>query len=307
MDAYHQVQGRAMGSKLQIIATGPADTAQLVLGRAQARVAELEARWSRFEPNSDVSRVNRAAGSAVPVSDDTLELVERALVARDLSGGRFDPLMLQAITASGYDRTFVSIDMATSSRSNPRRLVMGSAAVDRKRRTVVVSAGAGFDPGGIGKGLAADIVAAEMVASGADGALVNLGGDIRCVGRGPAAGNWVIEVGDVIAGAPSRIVELADGGVASSTCRRRRWHNPSIAGGEAHHLIDPQTGRPAEAAATFVTVIAASCGDAEWLATAIAAEGRMPADPHMLGAATVMLTCANGDVFEHGHIDQFVR
>src|SRR4051794_29176352 len=76
------------------------------LAHALARVCELEGRWSRFLPDSEVSRVNAAAGSPVPVSSDTLLLAERALDGARLTGGRFDATLLHPLVAVGYDRDF---------------------------------------------------------------------------------------------------------------------------------------------------------------------------------------------------------
>lgn len=301
--------GRAMGSTAQVIVTGDRSTAEPIAAWAMNRIEELEERWSRFLSTSEVSAMNDSPGSAVAVSADTITLVERAIEARDMSGGRFDPTLLQAIQANGYDRTFVSIKTPPGMPAlDVRRIGLGTISANRAAGTVTVGAGCGFDPGGIGKGLAADLVAEEMIARGARGALVNLGGDLRCIGEGPASGTWVVAIGDVVAGVENQILELAEGAVASSTPQRRRWQNLTSDGVvDAHHLIDPTTGRSAERAANLVTVVAQRCADAEWLATAIAAEGALPQNPDMIGNAAVFLTNHLGDTFVHGAPEQFLR
>lgn len=309
LKGYAEKLDRAMGSDMQIIATGAPHKAAPIVDWARTRVDELEQLWSRFLATSEISQVNASPGTAVAVSAETIELVEQALAARELSAGRFDPTMLRAIAANGYDCTYVSIQAPDGpTRIDTRYLGFGQVEVDRVAGTVCVASDTGFDPGGIGKGLAADMVAAEMIERGADGALVNLGGDMRCIGRGPANGGWVIQVGDEVAGVAPRLVELSEGGIASSTCRRRRWVRPGRSGlVDAHHLLDPMTGRPAESAADFVSVIAANCADAEWLATAIAADGGLPADRSILGGAAVMLTDCEGRYVEFGPVARFVR
>ena len=86
-------------------------------------------------------------------------------------------------------------------------------------------AGVGFDPGGIGKGFAADLVLDELLAEGAGGACVNLGGDVRVGGLGPDGGDWTVTVEDPRdpAGPPLVTLLLADGAVATSSRCRRRW------------------------------------------------------------------------------------
>src|SRR6185503_2885871 len=88
---------------------------------------------------------------------------------------------------------------------------------------VRLPAGCGFDPGGIGKGLAADKVVADLIGAGAVGACVNLGGDLRVAGDAPNGDAWTIAVED-----PWSCDALADigvryGAVATSSIARRRW------------------------------------------------------------------------------------
>jgi thiamine biosynthesis lipoprotein len=129
-----------------------------------------------------------------------------------------------------------------------------------------VAPGGGFDPGGIGKGLAADLVVAELMADGASGVCINVGGDLRVAGEGPEDGDWVIAVEDPRDpdGAPVAELVLASGAVATSSRCRRRWVDDD--GRESHHLIDPRTGRPARTEVMSATVVAAEGWQAESLA-----------------------------------------
>src|SRR6476620_9217437 len=93
---------RAMGSDAHVVVVGP----ERLADRAEARIADLERRWSRFDERSEVSALNRHAGDPVVVSTETVELVERALDAWRLTHGWFDPTVLGALERAGYDRTF---------------------------------------------------------------------------------------------------------------------------------------------------------------------------------------------------------
>src|SRR3954449_11188966 len=92
-----------MGTEAQVVVVGgtPAD-----VEAAQARVEDLERRWSRFRPDSELQRLNAGAGGPVRVSADTRVLVEAAIDAWRDTGGRFDPTVLDALEAGGYDRPF---------------------------------------------------------------------------------------------------------------------------------------------------------------------------------------------------------
>ena len=90
-----------MGTDCQIVVLHGGDDD---LASAQAEVHRLEALWSRFLPDSEISGLNAASGRAVPASAETRMLVRRALRAEYLTGGRFDPLMGGDMVALGYDR-----------------------------------------------------------------------------------------------------------------------------------------------------------------------------------------------------------
>jgi thiamine biosynthesis lipoprotein len=256
---------RAMGSDAHVLVVGGPRSLAL---EAQHRIADLERRWSRFDPQSEVSALTRFAGSPVVVSPETLELVERALAAWRFTRGLFDPTVLGALVRAGYDRSFEHLDQHAADGSSA--LTTGAGAIDIVANTVRLPAHIGFDPGGIGKGLAADIVTDELRAQGATGVCVNLGGDVRVSGTGPSGNAWSIAVDHPEHSHPLTRIGLAHGAVATSTTLRRSWQ---VGGELRHHLIDPTTGKPSVSDLTFVTVIAGHAWMAEVLAKAVLLHG----------------------------------
>lgn len=254
-----------MGSDAHVIVVGGSPT---LVARAEQRARDLESRWSRFLDTSEVSRLNRAAGQFVAVSPETLELVRAARQAWRISGGAVDPTVLGAMIRAGYDRSFD--DIGTGAVGGASILGIGVSDIEIDGRFVRLPPLTGFDPGGIGKGLAADIVSGELIAGGAEGVCVNLGGDVRVRGIGPAGGSWTVAVEHPWSKAPIALLGLADGAVATSTTLRRTW----IADGEVrHHLIDPQTGLPSDTDLTFATAVAADAATAEVMAKAVLLAG----------------------------------
>jgi FAD:protein FMN transferase len=267
----------AMGTDAQIVVVGGTPA---LLDDAVARVDQLERRWSRFLPNSEVSRLNAMPGEHVLVSSDTIELVSRATEGWERTGGVFDPTVLPALRAYGYDRDFA--DVAAHALTHRARdcdapaPAPGCAGIecDPRLATITLPAGVEIDPGGIGKGLAADIVTAELLDAGAAGALVNLGGDLRVRGEPPNGDAWSVAVDD-----PARPgVELfrfgiVDGAVATSSRVQRRWQT---AEGEAHHLIAPAHGRPAATRYATVTAVANDGWWAEVVTKAVLVGGLEP-------------------------------
>jgi thiamine biosynthesis lipoprotein len=258
----------AMGAQAQVVVLG-SDASELA-ARAEERLGQLEERWSRFRPESDVSRVNQAGDEAVVVTPDTFELLELAVAAWEVTDGLFDPSVLPALLEAGYDRSFELLDSADppAPREAPPTPAPGCEAVelDAQRRSVRTPDDVLLDLGGLGKGHAADVVAAELLRAGATGALVDLGGDIRTIGDGPVGqGAWTVGVEHPYDGSLITTLALGDAGVATSTTARRRWQGPDP---DTHHLIDPSTGAPAHSDIVAATVIAADAAWAEVIAKA---------------------------------------
>lgn len=241
---------RAMGTDVELLLDAPdSERARRALDRAETEFERLEQVLSRFRPDSELSRLNRDGRSSV-ASPDLVRVVELALAAREATGGRFDPTVHDALVAAGYDRTFDEVPAEAPVRRSHAAACGGAVCVDGV--TIEVEPGTRLDLGGIGKGYAVDRVAESLAVAGP--CLVNAGGDIAIRG-----GSWPIAVADGLT------LELSRGGVATSGRDRRRW----VRGGrEAHHLIDPATGRPAVSDLVRVTVVADSATDAEVLAKA---------------------------------------
>lgn len=224
-----------------------------LLDLAERRLRDLERRWSRFLPDSEISRLN--AGEPVELSAPTRQLLDLAITAKELTGGLFDTRVGAALVAAGYDRSFEGLE------ADRGPLVEGPepAAAGPDGGTLV-------DPGGIGKGLAADLVASELVGEGATSVAVDLGGDMRLCGSNPRSSCWTVLVEDPHdLDATIAEIHLRDGAVATSSRARRRWSHDGIA---QHHLIDPRTGRPARSGLASVTVVATEAWWADVLAKA---------------------------------------
>jgi FAD:protein FMN transferase len=256
-----------MGTDVHVVVVGMAASS---FPAARAFVAELESRWSRFLASSETSLLNAMAGSPVPVSPATLTLVERAIDGARLTSGRFDPTVLGAVVRAGYDRSFELIPPDASRGRSPLHGGWEGIVVDQAASTIELPEGVGFDPGGIGKGLAADLLTRELLGGGATGVCVNIGGDLTLAGEAPGGGSWVIGVEHPARREPAAVIGLQHGAVATSM-RTKRTLGPASEG--RHHLIDPVTGEPARTGVASVSAIAAAGWHAEVLAKAAFVSG----------------------------------
>jgi thiamine biosynthesis lipoprotein len=240
----------AMGTDIEVLLDAPpGPETRAALERVEDDFERLEQVLSRFRPDSELSRLNRA-GRLDVASPDLIRVLELAVEARETTGGRFDPTVHDALVDAGYDRTFAEISHDSPAPQPGGTPCGGEIRIDGLR--VELEPGTKVDLGGIGKGYAVDRACDLLALAGP--CLVNAGGDLAVRG-----GSWPVGVVDGVT------LELTRGGMATSGRDRRRWRH---GGAELHHLIDPTTGRPAEGDLLRVTVVAGSATEAEVLAKA---------------------------------------
>jgi thiamine biosynthesis lipoprotein len=290
---------RALGTQVSVFVTEPA-----VLPEAEALVreelVEIDLACSRFRDDSELARVNRAAGRWTAVSSLFLTSLRVAVRAARVTDGDVDPTVGRALRVAGYDRDFAEV------RGRPSRRVSfvatpgwRSVGVDERRGAVCVPRGVELDLGATAKALAADRAATRAAAQTGTGVLVNLGGDMAAAGD-PPLGGWPVRVTDDHAAAfdtPGQTVSIASGGLATSSTTVRRW----AAGSERlHHILDPRSGRPVPVIWRTVSVAARSCVDANIASTAAIVRGdAAPAWLESVGMPA-RLVAADGSVLRIG-------
>jgi thiamine biosynthesis lipoprotein len=280
----------AMGTTVEVVLDAPdGPPARAAIAAVRAEFARLEDVLSRFRPGSEVSRLNRVR--RMRVGPDLLRVVQAALRMRRRTGGRFDPTVGAAVAAAGYDRTWEEV--ADDPRPPARAPARGAVVVDARASWIALGPGAVLDLGAIAKGDAADRACALLAAAGP--CLVSAGGDVAVSGPRADGGPWDVGVAH---GAGTLTLALWSGGLATSGVDRRRWRR---AGAEAHHEIDPATGRPAATCLLRATAVAATAAEADALATGLLVAGGDAADlagrwgvPAALVARDGTLTIAGG-------------
>lgn len=260
----------ALGTSAQLVVTDPEG---LPVARAAVErvLAEIDLAASRFRADSELGRLNTAAGAWVDVSPLFARALRVALDAAAWTDGLVDPTVGGALIRLGYDRTFADVPPT----AGPLALTATPAAgwhrieLDDDRRRVRVPAGTVVDLGATAKAYAADLAAAAAADAGGCGVLVSLGGDIAVAGEPPASG-WPIAVDDVTdlslpADDRAQVVVITGGGLATSSTRARRWQRGGV---ELHHVLDPRSGLPAAGPWRTVSVTASTCVLANTASTA---------------------------------------
>jgi thiamine biosynthesis lipoprotein len=313
-----QITFRAMGCQiLAVIDTNDA-RADAWLAQVPAWFATWEQHLSRFRTESELARVNAGAGRPVQVSPVFWAVLQAALWAARQSRGLVTPVVLDALEAAGYDRTFDALGLMGDGNVAAGTAHQGSPVVARpssaqdwrairlspRDRTITLPAGMRLDLGGIAKGWAATRAVERLRQLGPT--LVDAGGDIAVSGPRADGSPWPIGVANPFA--PEEILELllvARGGVATSGRDYRRWRQGAV---WRHHIIDPRSGQPAATDVLSATVIAPQLCAAEVGAKVALILGSeeglawIEARPHLAG----LLVRGDGTVIRSARLARFI-
>ncbi len=233
----------------------------------EGELARIDRVASRFRCDSELSRLNAAAGTEVGVSADLLAAIDVALAMATATDGLVDPTVGLAMNRLGYDRDFADVRGGVDGELPPMGAVPGwrSVAIDRPRRTVRLARDSALDLGATAKAWAADCAAATISTRFGCGALVSLGGDVATAGPAPAGGFAVGIADTCTAPQATEAVSISTGGLATSGIGVRQWR---LGAHQVHHILDPATGLPAGPCWRTVSVTAANCVQANAASTA---------------------------------------
>lgn len=260
-----------MGTVAEIAVRHPDEVwAQRAMDAAFAELRRVDATMSRFKADSDVGRLNAAAGrQEVPVSEGTAEVLAAGLGWAQVSGGLFDPCLgkMCALWHVGSRSAPPSdAELAAAGRGSH----FHELEVDRGGsvpRAVLGSSHVAVDLGGIGKGYAVDRAAQALRDNGIFHALVNAGGDLVAMGVDAEGDPWKVGVRS-----PDhleqmvQVMEVSDRAVATSGDYLQFF---TYGGRRYHHILDGVSGEPRVTAMRSLTIEAATCMDADAAATAL--------------------------------------
>jgi thiamine biosynthesis lipoprotein len=244
-------------------------TARRASRAAFARVASLNAILSDYDPESELSRLSRAAGGPpVAVGADLFTVLDRSRRMYERSGGAFDVTI--APVGRLWRRARRDRKLPDPARLAEAKALVGSdkMVLDPKARTVrLAKAGMRLDVGGIAKGYAAQAALDVLNSHGINRALVAAAGDIVVSDPPPDARGWRIAIAPVERGQPGprRVLLLARGAVSTSGDAEQFV---IIDGHRYSHIINPVTGLGVEDRAS-VTVVAPDGATADALETTV--------------------------------------
>lgn len=267
--------------RIRLVGVDDEARARALAEAAVAEVRRIEQRFSRYRPDSIVSRINAAAGSGRPVAVDaeTAQLLDFAALLHRQSGGLFD-------ITSGVLRQAWDFRAARLPDADRLRACLDRIGWDRVHWTgeaiALPEAGMELDFGGFGKEYAADRAATLLLEGGVRSGLVNLGGDLRVLGPHPDGSPWRLGVAHPRQpGAVALEWAVHQGALATSGDYERYFE---LDGQRYCHILNPRTGWPVGHWQS-VTVAAPSCLAAGALTTLAMLAG--PDAPDLLRAQNI--------------------
>jgi thiamine biosynthesis lipoprotein len=258
---------KALGTQCEVqYAAADAARATAFEHAAVAWVQRFEAKYSRFLPDSLVSRINTAAGRAwVEIDAEMEQMLNLCGSLHFMTGGVLDATALPLLRLWNYKAEHPRVP-GDDEVAAARRLVGWSKVQRAPGKVFLPEPGMALDFGGFGKEWAVDIVAQIAGEHGLTAALVDFGHDLRAVGIPPGRPAWHVGLEDPQRpGTPRGSIAISGGqGVASSGDYLRCF---VVSGRRYGHIVDPRTGRPVANGCLQATVIAGSCLQAGVLST----------------------------------------
>jgi FAD:protein FMN transferase len=267
---YHEF--RAMNTSILFAAEGDINRVDKGFRAAEEKVHSYERRFTRFSDTSELADLNRSAGIWFASSAEMFELVSLAYAGYQNTGGLFNPGILAALESSGYNRSMDEIRGRSVPGSGLKGNYTETAAhfsqvqFNNARQEIYLPLGLRIDLGGIAKGWIAE-QAAQYIALYAQSCLVDAGGDLFTIGLPEKEKYWRVAVEDPFDFSHDlTVLAVGSGAVATSSITKRHWRQN---GRERHHLIDPRTALPVQAAWVSVSAITEHAAQAEVLAKAL--------------------------------------
>lgn len=246
-----------------------------LLSDALALCGYYEKIFSRTAPESELYLLNEAAGKEplqdYPVSTDLYALLEKGLYYSQLSGGAFD-ITVEPVSSLWDFQTEMPAVPADSSLHNALDLTGYDGLALTEHGVSLLQAGMGIDLGAAAKGYIADRIRDRLLAGGVEHAVINLGGNVLCIGSRPDGTAYRIGVRTPFGETTdtSLVLGITDQAVVTTGIYERYFEQDAKL---YHHIINPQTGYPYDNGIASVTIIADNATDADLLSTTCFALG----------------------------------
>ncbi|MCM8757827.1 MAG: FAD:protein FMN transferase [Candidatus Omnitrophica bacterium] len=226
-------------------------------------IKKIESLLSKYDPSSEIYLLNQNAKAKL--SPQTLYVIKKAKEFWEKSEGAFDITVGVLLELWGFDKhSRYRVPTDEEIRQALDYVGLDKVKIDEENRIVEIKKGMILDLGGIAKGYAVDCAVSKLKEKGINSALINIGGDIYCLGK-KFGKPWRVGIKDPKTKGIRKIVELEDKAIATSGSYENYFSKDNFI---YTHIFDPKKGRPVDSKIISITIVADDCLTADALATA---------------------------------------
>ncbi|QTL97185.1 FAD:protein FMN transferase [Iocasia frigidifontis] len=256
-----------MGTVVQMRVYG--SNAQEVIDNSFTRLREIENEMSTTIVSSEISRINTHPGEDIKVNADTYRVLKKAVEYANLTNGKFNPAIGPLVKLWSIGTENARVPAEDEIKEALKLVNYQWIDLDDEQMTVMLEKqGMSLDLGAIAKGYAADEVRRIVKNSRVESAYVNLGGNVLVIGEKPDGTPWKVGIqdprhnrGNVMAS-----IDVRDKTLVTSGNYERYFEKDGVI---YHHILDPDTGYPADSGLLSCTIITTDSFDADALSTSI--------------------------------------
>lgn len=297
-----------------VVVANDKDTAQKCAKNAFEEIDKVDNLMSAYNEDSEISLVNKEAfQKEIPVSEYTFEVIQRSIEFSKLTDGAFDITLGPLIALFRKEKETQIASTQEEIEQAKSKVGYEKLILNEKNRTVKFGVdGMKLDLGGIAKGYGIDKAIEAVEKSGALGAMVDIGGDVRCFGQ-PSKGkeNWLVgiqnpDLEENNANSIILILKIREGAITTSGNYQQFV---IIDDKRQSHIIDRQTGSGAEGPSS-VTIITDNATDADALATAVSVMGiekGLALIEKLSNTETILLSSEENEVIMTSGADKYIQ
>ncbi len=273
------------------------EAATSALAQAAGAINDLEALISVTREGSDIFKINSTSDTPTTVSDETAEIISRALEICSATGGELDISIYPVLRAWGFTDAEGGYRVPEYNEIKQLLTKVDYSKIEVDGNVVTVAPGMQIDLGSVAKGYTGDMVADILTNSGIESAILDLGGNVRAVGSAPGGGDWRVGVCDPLdSSSYFGVLSVSDCSVVTSGGYNRYF----VEDGRTYcHIIDPYTGYPAETEVISATIVGTDGLECDGLSTATYIMGVNKAFDfwRKTGGFDMLLVTKNGNIF----------
>ena len=219
--------------------------------------------FSTYDEKSELSLINNSKKNSFTISDDMMIVLEKSLYFSEISDGMYDPTVFPLVDLWGFGPSLKSDKPKNDSiikvlnYVSYKNIEISNNKINLKNKNTII------DLSSIAKGYAVDKVADLLLNEGYDNFMVEIGGEVKCIGKNHGA-EWVIGITNPLDDFSLIKTNLSNLSMATSGSYNNYTYYDGI---KYSHIINPKTGFPLENNIISATVIARDCIDADAIAT----------------------------------------